>query len=222
MKKTLIPIALLMVIISSGCAVPNGFYGIESSKPSLGKRSKNNSQRMLIWQGSITVEVADIEASVKKATDIVTGVKGYIERKSDYGDKSSSLSLRVPSDELKATIEKIAEIGTVTSKYLSSKDVTEEYIDIEARLKNKIVLRDRLQKLLDKANGVKDILAIEKELNRVQADIDSMQGRLKSLKGKVDYAQLDVRFKRQQILGPLGYLFKGIFWGIEKLFIIQE
>ena len=101
-------------------------------------------------------------------------------------------------------------------------DVTEQYIDVEARLKNKIVLRDRLKQLLEKATTVKDILAIETELHRVQGDIDSMEGRIKSLKGQVDYTTVTISLKRKAILGPLGYLFKGLWWGVEKLFVIRD
>jgi len=220
MKKALIPITCILAILMSGCTTSPAYYSMEGSSQK--RESQGKAGRMLIWKASLSVEVADVKASVQQAADIVTSANGYIERKSDHGDKSTSLTLRVPSNDLKEIVEKIAEIGTVTSRYLSSKDVTEEYIDVEARLKNKIVLRDRLQKLLDKAEGVKDVLAIEKELNRVQGDIDSMQGRLKSLKGSVDLAELDVQFRRKKILGPVGYLFKGIWWGVEKLFIIQE
>ena len=87
---------------------------------------------------------------------------------------------------------------------------------------NKIVLRDRLKQLLDKASAVKDVLAIETELNRVQADIDSMEGRIRALKGQVDYATVSLSLEREPILGPLGYVCKGLWWGIEKLFVIRE
>ena len=113
-------------------------------------------------------------------------------------------------------------IGKVTSRRVSSEDVTEQYVDIDARLKTMIALRDRLRALLDKADNVKDVLAIEKELGRVQGDIDSMQARLKALKGKVDLASISVTIRRRRILGPLGYLFKGAWWAVEKLFVIQE
>jgi chromosome segregation ATPase len=105
---------------------------------------------------------------------------------------------------------------------MRGKDVTEQYIDVQARLKNKYVLRDRLKQILEKAVTVQDVLAVETELNRVQSDIDSMEGQIKSLQGQVQYATLDLDLKRKQILGPLGYVFKGIWWGVEKLFIIRE
>jgi Domain of unknown function (DUF4349) len=113
-------------------------------------------------------------------------------------------------------------LGTVTYRRVESEDVTEQYIDVEARLKNKIVLRDRLKQLLDKATAVKDVLAIETELNRVQSDIDSMEGRMRSMKKQVTYATVTLSLERKPILGPLGYVFKGLWWGVEKLFVIRE
>ena len=95
-------------------------------------------------------------------------------------------------------------------------------MDVEARLKNKIVLRDRLQKLLEKAVEVKDVLAIETELNRVQGEIESMQARITKLKGQVDYSTIDLELNRKKMLGPAGYVFKGFFWTIGKLFVLRD
>jgi hypothetical protein len=132
------------------------------------------------------------------------------------------MTLRVPAPSLQATVASFEAIGRVTSRRLSSQDVTEQYVDTDARLKTMVALRDRLRALLDKAQNVKDILAIEKELGRVQADIDSLQARLKTLKGKVDLASINLTIKRRRILGPLGYAFKAVFWTVEKLFVIQD
>lgn len=219
MDKRMMSIMCGLAMVTSGCTT-QAYRAVRGD--ALSRERSMRTGRMLIWRASLAMEVPDVKASAQQAADIVAGANGYVEEQSDHGDKSAHLILRVPSDDLKATVDKIAGIGTVTSQYLSSKDVTGEYVDVEARLKNKIVLRDRLQKLLDKAEGVGDVLAIEKELSRVQADIESMQARLKSLKGQVDLAELDVRLRRKKILGPLGYLFKGIWWGVEKLFVIQE
>jgi hypothetical protein len=147
---------------------------------------------------------------------------GFVEQKSDHGDESASLTLRIPAKAFKTTLSDLETLGSVTYRSIEGEDVTEQYIDVEARLKNKVVLRDRLKQLLEKATEVKDILAIETELNRVQADIDSMEGRIKSLKGQVEYATVRLSLERKQILGPLGYLFKGLWWGVEKLFVIRE
>ena len=183
--------------------------------------SDSQSERMLIKRGYLTIEVDNIEKSVEDTLKLIKLEKGYTEDKS-IEEKSAFLLLRVPSKNLNSTINKLSSIGNVTNKSVSAEDVTEQYVDTEARMKNKVVLRDRLKQLLNKAKDVKDILAIEKELNRIQGDIDSMQALLKSMKKKGDYATLSVNFKHKKILGPLGYVVSGVAWFAEKLFIIQE
>jgi hypothetical protein len=180
------------------------------------------SNRMMIWAASLTIEVESVSNAIREANDIANTTGGYVEQSSDAGEAYAALTLRVPASALNSTIELLESLGTVTERHLSSEDVTEQYIDVEARLKNKIALRDRLRELLEKATDVKDILAIETELNRVQADIDSMQARLKSLKGLADMATIDLAIKQKRILGPLGYLLKGLWWGVEKLFVIEK
>ena len=179
-------------------------------------------QRVLVWRGALNVSVNDIPSSIDKAVEIVASKKGYVERKSANGERKASLLLRVPPKELAVVMNEISTLGEVNYRYLSSKDVTEQYIDIQARIRNKIALRDKLKELLEKTKNIQDILAVEKELNRVQSDIDSMSGRFKALKGRVDLAELNVEFKRAKILGPLGYLFEGIAWGLAKLFVIRN
>ena len=215
MKKLL----LLCVILLSGCA---GVQQLAGEPFYLTESDEVVSERMFIRNASLSIDVYDLEESVQKVTKITENAKGYVKQKSKSGEKNASLYLRVPSDKLKSVVEEIAKMGKVTEKEVSSKDVTEKYVDINARLKNKIVLRDKLKKLLEKAKSVKDILAIERELNRVQSDIDSMQGRMNSLESKIEFAELDVYFNRKPILGPLGYVFKGFWWGVEKMFIIRR
>jgi hypothetical protein len=178
--------------------------------------------RMLIWRAWLSLEVSSVSNAVSEVTDVAKQSGGYVETLSDSGEEWANVTLRVPVASLKPAMASLESVGKVTSRRVSSEDVTEQYVDIDARLKTKIALRDRLRALLDKAQNVNDVLAIEKELSRVQADIDSMQARLKALKGKVDLASITVSIKRRRVLGPLGYVLKGAWWGIEKLFVIQE
>lgn len=193
-----------------------------SSVPSDAKMQRAEQARMLVWTADLEIEVSDVTASIATVTDMTKKQGGYVERTTNRKDGGASLTIRVPAALLKATVSNLEALGTVTHQRVSAEDVTEKYVDIDARLKNKIALRDRLKQLLDKATAVKDILSIETELNRVQSDIDSMTAQLKSLRGRSDYASIDVTLSRKQILGPLGYFFKGLFWGIEKLFVIQD
>jgi hypothetical protein len=181
----------------------------------------------------MTVEVGCLSNAVQCVKELAKASGGYVESTSydngvgryDRSSPSASLTLRIPADKLEPIFGSVAELGKVTAKDLSSDDVTEQFVDTQARLKTKKELRNRLQALLDRAKDVKDVLAIEKELNRLQADIDSMEARLKSMKGKVDYASLRVRLTptvSQEVPGPLGYLWKGTAWCVRKLFVWKE
>ena len=204
----------------------NPIYG--SGESSLAGRSDEIGQdRMMVWKANLTIETPDVSNAVAQAVSLAEKNGGYVESRSENSRYSTTLKLRIPTKSFTNVVGSVEALGSVTSRRVENKDVTDEYIDTDARLKNKIVLRDRLRGLLDKATEVKDILAIETELNRVQGDIDSMEARIKSLKGKVDLATLDLTFvlkeeKPKKILGPLGLLFKGVFWTIEKLFVIRE
>ena len=181
--------------------------------------------RMLAWKASLSIEVANVTNAAAQAIAVAEKNGGYLESRSDSTYGGTSLKLRIPSQTFTNAIGALETLGEVESRSVENEDVTEQYVDVEARLKNKIVLRDRLRKLLDQATEVKDILAIETELNRVQGDVDSMEARIKALKGRVDFAVLDLYLRQKppaKILGPLGYLFKGLYWTVEKLFVIRE
>jgi hypothetical protein len=178
--------------------------------------------RMLVWKARLGVDVWNISNAVVQAEAIAAQNGGYVEYKSDDQDGYSSLKLRIPVQAFTQAVHSVESLGEITSRYVENEDVTEQYVDLDARLKNRIVLRDRLRDLLGKAIEVKDILAIETELNRVQGDIDSMEARRKALQGQVDFATVDLSLHRKEILGPLGYALKGVWWTISKLFVLRD
>ena len=178
--------------------------------------------RMLAWKASLFLDVRNVSNAVVRATALAEKEGGYVEYRSGDGAGNASLKLRIPRAAFLQTVGSLEALGTATYRQVENEDVTEQFVDVEARLKNRIVLRDRLRKLLDQATEVKDVLAIESELNRVQGDVDSMEARIKSLQGRVDFAVLDLQFHRKPVLGPLGVLFKGLFWTVGKLFVLRD
>jgi hypothetical protein len=215
--------ALVLVALLSGCAT----YGKRKSSSGLtqvaaGRMTEVRPERMLIWKAHLRIQVWSVSNAVSEASALAERQGGFVEQKSDTGEESATVLLRIPAKRFQAALANLETLGTVMYRNIEGEDVTEQYIDVEARLKNKILLRDRLQQLLQTATTVKDILSIETELSRVLADIDSMEGRMKLLKGQVDYATVSLSLERKPILGPLGYLFKGLWWGVGKLFVIRE
>lgn len=234
MKMTWVGLLLVGTVLAAGCASTKhrsmgmGGLGVPQSAAMRQERGGSGdaapiaTDRMLVWKAYLNLEVWSISNAVSEATALAERAGGYVEGNSDHGASSATVTLRIPGKAFADSVKSLEALGEVTSRSVSGEDVTEQYIDVDARLKNKVVLRDRLQQLLDKATDVKDILAIETELNRVQSDIDSMEGRIRALKGQVDYATVVLSLDRKPILGPLGYVFKGLFWGVGKLFVIRN
>ena len=220
---------LLGLLFWNGCAsMKSGDYGVSLSNEveALSDISTEASlQRKIVWTARLTVEVGALSNATAQATSLVKKRNGFIESKSDYQGRSE-MTLRIPADVFETTVADLGRIGSVSHQDIKGEDVTERYVDMKARLNSKQLLRDRLQALLDKATDVKDILAIEIELNRVQSDLDSMEARILQLAGHIQYSVVHLTLTQEEvekvrILGPLGYLFKGLYWGIEKLFVIQ-
>lgn len=178
--------------------------------------------RQYIVKSSITVEVWSLENTPSEVKKIVKSFDGLVMDSTLEGDDSAFFEIQIPADKLSEAMDQFAALGLEVSRNVTRKDVTDQAIDWEAKLKNKKELRDRLVKLLSQTKKVDEVLAVEKELSRIQTDIDSIEGRLKKLKNDIAMSTLSLTIRKRRILGPLGYLFKYTFWGIGKLFVIQN
>ncbi|MDD0842757.1 DUF4349 domain-containing protein [Pseudomonas sp. Gutcm_11s] len=214
-----------------GCSSKGGAVGGEAAEPvsaGYAPTQGKTSGRLLVWTADFSVEVADLGKASEQLTACMVALGGYVEEKSDYGRQSQSFVYRVPKGAFNDALGDVERSGTVQRRHVKGEDVTEQYVDVETRLKNDLALRDRFRDLLAKAKDVKDILLIETELNRIQSEIDSMEARMRVLKDQVQMSTIRVSLHQQEppkpatIYGPLGYLYKGAEWFVVKLFVIRE
>jgi len=189
-----------------------------------GSKAKNNysgSERYIIRNASIDIEVNDMNTATDSVNELVSNNLGFVMSISSRDETLTRISLKVPEPKLDDFIASLGGIGKVISQSISSKDVTEEIIDIEARVKNLHVLRNRYRELLQSAETVTEIVGIEKELADIQSELDRIEGRRKSLMGQVEMSEVNISLESRTVYGPLGYVSKGIFWIIGKLFVIK-
>jgi hypothetical protein len=117
--------------------------------------------------------------------------------KQDYSH-DFSLKIRIPSEKFELFIAQAESVaGELTFKNISSRDVTEEFIDLETRLKNKKNYLNRYGDLLKQAKSVKDILEIEEKTRIIEEEIESTEGRLKYLNNQVDFSTLELRITKK-------------------------
>lgn len=146
---------------------------------------------------------------------------GYIERSSGKSDGNVRIDGRVPAAELDRIMDSVAGLGKERRRHLTGADVTDQYTDLEARLRSSIALRDRLQQLLGRAATLDEVLTLEKQIARLQSDIDALQARIDQLKSRATLASLAVDLERKRVLGPLALVGTGVARAVGKLFVIR-
>lgn len=220
-------IALSMLASVAACGAPAPPAALAPSVPTtetLGVEAETariSSVRLLIKKARITVEVDDPAESRRLAETAVEELGGYVQSAHVEKEGPTRLDVRVPVAKLDLFLDRLAGLGDVQERRIEADDVTEEVIDLDARRQNLVAVRDRLRKHLSMANDVEDILAIERELSRVQGEIESMEARLKYLRRMAAMSVVSVTLKRPTVLGPISYVAHGIAKGISKLFVIR-
>ena len=177
--------------------------------------------RQNIKNGRLDIEVESITTATQSLKTIISNEKGYIYSSYNRSEREVFFKTKIPPEKLESIITSASSLGEVTSKTISTHDVTDEMINIDAKIKNLTALRDRFRDLLTKTTKISEIIEVERELNRIQTELDSIEGRYNALKSQVAMSTLEIGIKQERTYGPLGYLGKGIFWFFEKLFIIE-
>jgi hypothetical protein len=153
-------------------------------------------EAMLIRESYLRFETTDIEKTYQTIISSVKDQGGYLqsdELNKGYNEWTRTLVVRIPSQNFQKTLDAISKnVPFFDERRISSSDVTEEFIDVEARLKTERSLEARYTQLLQKAQSIKDILEIERELAAVRAEIESKQGRLNYLTNRISYSTITI------------------------------
>ena len=176
--------------------------------------------RLLVRRAAMDVVVDDVAKAAAHAQSILVSSNGYVER-GQRAERSASFTLRVPEASLDAVLDSLGTLGKVASRTVSAEDVTEQAIDLDARLKDLIASRDRLRQLHEKATSVTEVITVERELARVQGEVDSLEGRLKHLRSAAALAEVQVSIRQKIVLGPLGVVAQAVGNLLAKLFVIR-
>ena len=165
--------------------------------------------RKITKAGSLSILVETAETATKNIQAIAESASGYVSDSNLHevtpGVKAGSITIRVPADKFDQTISRIKELALkVENENINANDVTDQFIDIEARLKNLKAEETQYLSILKKAQKIDDIVNVTNQLNQVRQQIDSWQGQLKYLNSQVDLSTITVNLtaeKEAQIFG---------------------
>ena len=193
--------------------------------------SKEPISRKLIKNGNVVFETFDLEKTKANIEHLVQKYDGYIssDAKNEYDNKINyDLNIRIPAQCFDSILKGISsQITKFDSKEITISDVTEEFLDIESRLKNKKELEKRYLEILQQSKSVEDILNVERELGKLREEIEATEGRLNYLSNQVSFSTLSVSFYKKvsnetSFLGKIGESFTNGFDNFKSflLFVI--
>ena len=177
-----------------GNEAPGGDYDYTSGEPT------NISERKAIYEALVSVTVTDVEKAVRDINAKAADLGGYIanslrENSSDF--PAARITYRIPQARYTDFMAFARGLGEPGTEWIDSADVTEKYVDLEARLANRLVHEERLLAILSKTGSVEELLSVERELSRVREDIEVIEGQLRYLQEKVAMATVTVSLFQQ-------------------------
>ncbi|WP_019533060.1 DUF4349 domain-containing protein [Paenibacillus ginsengihumi] len=157
-------------------------------------------ERKIIYEAELSMTSGDYAGTVVSIQESVRQWGGYVlqfHESSGSVNKSGTFVIKVPAqgfDPLLAELEKLAPLD---SKWMRGEDVTEEFVDLESRLKAKQAAEERLLEFIGKASKTDELVAFSNELAKVQEDIEALKGRMRYLEQNVAYSTIRLSLKQK-------------------------
>jgi hypothetical protein len=236
MKKLIIVLALVvLLLVPAACAEgggeategraldSNGEYPapMEPSAPSEMSWEGEDSyfsvtteERMIVRTGNMSLVVEDVSQTVEDITQMALAFGGYVVSSNIRGEEEEMrgwIAFRVADDKFETALEQLRDMAVkVESEQTYSQDVTEEYIDLQARLGNAEATEQQYLALLDKAEEIEDILDIYSYLSRIRSEIEQLKGRIQYLEQTTSTSLIEVSMEPEEAVVGDGWNALGV------------
>lgn len=203
-RRTVLSAIPLLILVGCGGGASSPKSRGPGSPPAGGK---DEPTRKIVYTAHIDVIVSQIELARDRVREIVDGAGGYV-AKSDFEQdagsrRAATYTLRVPVDRLMGVLDTLGQLGTVVRNSTDSEDVTEEFYDLEARLKNLRAEEESLNRLLkENAGKLEDVLKIRTQIVENRNQIEKAEGRSKYLSKLSDLATIHLGIRERSGFVP--------------------
>jgi 5-methylcytosine-specific restriction endonuclease McrA len=220
MNKATAVIFIIIPVILSSCAsshkeAPAQLALYESNDKASSRSYKGVADsRMVAYTISLALTVKNTDETKNILLQSVKNCNGYVVQESE-----NYIAARVPQENAERFIHTSKALGKTVSESKTGTDITDQYRDNVIRLDNFKNVRQRYLALLERADSVHEVLSIEKELQRVELEIEVLEGRIKHSEQSVAYSYVTVRFREKTRPGPVGWVFYGLYHGVKLLFV---
>jgi len=222
-------VVLLLAVVATGCGASQSFdeamapmaeemadaesRGAMPEAPEPGAISANAAMadivdRMIIYTGELSLVVKDTDVAQASAIALAEDAGGYVSSANSYaydqGLRRINLTLRIPAEAFNDTMAALRDLALeVTQDSVGSEDVTQEYVDLESRLKALEVKAERLEELMDEAEDTEAVLAVYEELSQTQMQIEETKGRMQYLERRSAMATITVYLTPDELSQPI-------------------
>ncbi len=172
-------------------------------------------QEKMVYIAELSAETMEYDKAVSDVKAAVSKAGGYIESCSEYtggyydagvyvreGNRSVSFALRIPSEKFNDFLAGMETALNVTHRNIYSENVTMQYVDLEARIKNLKAQEQRLQELLKSAENMEQLLSIEDHLTSTRTQIEQAEGEMRVLENRVSYCTVNLSVNETQSYSP--------------------
>lgn len=150
----------------------------------------DTSSELLIYNAGVSMAVYEVRDTQARLIARVREVRGFVSAQTDH-----QLVLRIPAAHFRSFMDAIGEEGRVLDRNIAAQDVGEEFRDIEIRIRNLEVTRQRIEALLAQAATVADALAVQRELERITTELEAMRGRQRYLADRIAFSTITINFQ---------------------------
>lgn len=189
-----------------------GESGIAFSRETSTNQNSSNAQagqeRLIIRTADMSIVVPDTEEAMNTVAQMANDNGGWVVNSSvfqyDETAKTGNMTVRVPAEGFQSFIDAVQMMSVeVTRISTSGQDVTEEYVDLSARLQNLEATAERVREFLDEAENVEEALAVNQELSRLEGEIEVIKGRVEYLQNSAAFSTVSIDFTPDILSQPI-------------------
>lgn len=172
----------------------------------------SRASRMIITTADISLEVSDIDGTYRRIRDIAARSNGYTTNSNvnySEGRKIGTITIRLPMRGYEQALEAIRKLGKLVTNSETGQDVTEEFVDLQSRLRNLRVEEAAFQRIMGGAKKIPDVLNVQQQLSRVRGQIEEAMGRARYLENQVSLCTITVTFSE-----PVPSVTKIVDWDV--------
>ncbi|GAA0696806.1 DUF4349 domain-containing protein [Kitasatospora atroaurantiaca] len=182
--------------------------GAGAAKPGVGGPSAppTAQARLIAYSAQLALQSKDVARTLTEARGLAGAGGGYVAGESVFGEKegtggpvSGRLTLKVPSASFQQTLDQLAGLGSVLSRSSQADDLTQQVVDVQSRLKSQQASVDRVRALMADAKSLSEIVSLESELSRREADLESLQRQQQELSARTSLSTITLEVRGEAV-----------------------